>query len=304
MANSGYGIVRPANFRPQDADVFYTYQSNRITEGSGILRKLDSTVVLKGQEERFEDTTIPESGELNLIGGMYQLKLPADEFSQTGIYNIYIRPKQIETTILDCGVLESLPNVKGIILDSNNLELSEITNFDGYRVEYVTNGLIDRNFFRVVTSTVRVEPVSTSVSSSISQKTIKYRLNNNASLYFLTLTPSAINVEDSVSATPFIGTPGQTIRISNTFFDPIMIEVELVEDTIETLSHALYGNQIKRLEDGKYLIYDKDGNVYKAYNLYEVQNNLGDTKLLEVREETQDIDNDNDNFNTIINGIN
>jgi len=110
-------------------------------------------------------------------------------------------------------------------------------------------------------------------------------------------------LEDSVSNTPFIGQPGQTIRITNTFFDPVMIEVELAEDTIETLSHALYGNQIKRLEDGKYLIYDKDGNVYKAYNLYEVQNNLGDTKLLEVRQETEDIDNDTDNFNTIINGI-
>ena len=44
-----------------------------------------------------------------LLGGLYNLVLPADRFNQLGVYTLYIRPAEIRTKILDCGVLAALP---------------------------------------------------------------------------------------------------------------------------------------------------------------------------------------------------
>jgi hypothetical protein len=48
---------------------------------------------------------------------------------------------------------------------------------------------------------------------------------------------------------------------------------------------------------GIYSIYDKDNNIYKQYNLYEIKDDLNDT-LYEVRETRTDID-QTLNFDTI-----
>ena len=50
-----------------------------------------------------------------------ELSLTATEFNQLGIYTLYIRPAQIRTSITDCSVLSALPNVKGIVIDTNNV---------------------------------------------------------------------------------------------------------------------------------------------------------------------------------------
>lgn len=303
MANTSYGTVRPANFNPVDAEVIYTYQIDRYTESDGILRTLDSQEVLIPQRIIFEDTNVVNINEIDFLGGLYTLKLPADEFSEKGIYNIIIKPRELITNITDCGVLESLPNVKGIILDLNDQNLEGKNNFDGYRIEYFNNNNTkDKNLFRIVTSTARVEPVSTNISSSVSQKTIKYRLNENGSFVFLTLTPSAINNNDTVSKTPFIGEVGQQISMSNTFFDPVMIEIDMVEEDIETLANALLGNQIKSVGDGRYYLYDKDGNVLSAYNLFETVNEFGETEY-EFREKIDEVDNSSENYNAIKNSV-
>jgi hypothetical protein len=88
---------------------------------------------------------------------------------------------------------------------------------------------------------------------------------------------------------PFIGEPGQKIIISNTFFNPTTIEVEMVEHDATTLAHALYGNQTKAITPGIYTIYDNNNNIYKQYNLYEVKDEFNET-LYEVREERDNID--------------
>ena len=43
------------------------------------------------------------------------------------------------------------------------------------------------------------------------------------------------------------------------------------------------------MESGIYIIYDKDNNIYKQFNLYEVKNEFNET-LYEVREKRTDID--------------
>jgi hypothetical protein len=88
---------------------------------------------------------------------------------------------------------------------------------------------------------------------------------------------------------PFIGQPNQEIIITNTYFNPTTIEVEMVEHDASTLALALYGNQTKAINSGIYSIYNKGNNIYKQFNLYEVKDEFNET-LYEVREERTTID--------------
>jgi hypothetical protein len=63
----------------------------------------------------------------------------------------------------------------------------------------------------------------------------------------------------------------------------------MVEHDSSTLANALYGNQTKAITPGIYTIYDKDNNIYKQFNLYEIKDQFNDT-LYEVREERDNID--------------
>jgi hypothetical protein len=65
------------------------------------------------------------------------------------------------------------------------------------------------------------------------------------------------------------------------------MEVEMVEHDNQTLAYALYGNQTKSMEDGIYTIYDKDKNIFKQYNLFEIRDEINN-KLYEVREDRID----------------
>jgi hypothetical protein len=72
----------------------------------------------------------------------------------------------------------------------------------------------------------------------------------------------------------------------------------MVEYDTSTLAYALYGNQTKAVNEGVYTIYDKNNQIYKQYNLYEINNTYGET-LYEIRQEKTQID-QTLNFNTII----
>jgi hypothetical protein len=74
--------------------------------------------------------------------GLYNLTLPAGQFNALGIYTLYLRPKQIRTRITDCGVLNALPNVKGIVIDITNVPTQYQNKFVsqglvGFRIEYL-----------------------------------------------------------------------------------------------------------------------------------------------------------------------
>ena len=58
----------------------------------------------------------------------------------------------------------------------------------------------------------------------------------------------------------------------------------MAEHDIDTLAIALYGNQTKSIEDGVYTLYDRDLNIYKQYNLYEIRDEFNNL-LYEVRQD-------------------
>jgi hypothetical protein len=225
---------------------------------------------------------------VEVLGGLYNLTLPANTFNALGIYTLYLRPAQIRTLITDCGVLSELPNVKGIIIDLSNVPAQYINKFVpqglvGFRIEYLNpDGSKIPNFFRVITSSFYCEPVVTN-DVNTTQKSIRYRYVDGVSnLLFLTVSPSS-SPTNKPNATPFIGQPDQEIIITNTFFNPVTLEVEMVEYDISSLAIALYGNQTKSIDDGIYTIYDSQNNIYKQYNLYEVRDQFN-ALLYEVRQ--------------------
>jgi hypothetical protein len=298
MAVGSYGIVRPADVSPADVDIFYHYVSGRTSTAPATLKKLTSTDILTPvyhNELTAPDT--PTAQNVELLGGLYNLKLKADDFDQLGIYTLHIRPKQIRSAIMDCGVLASLPSVRGIIIDLTSVAVADRNKFTpqglvGYRIEYlnVANNQKVPNFYRVVTSSFYCKPITSNLTNT-TDKAIRYQYTDQTSnLIFLTVTPSS-SPSSRPNVVPFIGEPGQKIILTNTFFNPTTVEVEMVEHDASTLAHALYGNQSKDVSQGIYTIYDNnnDNSIYRQYNLYEVKDQFNET-LYEVREERTSID--------------
>ena len=134
---------------------------------------------------------------VEVLGGLYNLTLPAEQFNALGIYTLYLRPAQIRTVITDCGVLSALPNVKGIVIDLTNVPVQYQNKFVpqglvGFRIEYLNpDGSKIPNFFRVVTSSFFCEPVVTNEVNT-TQKSVRYRyVDGDSNLLFLTLSPSS-----------------------------------------------------------------------------------------------------------------
>jgi hypothetical protein len=285
MAIGSYGTIRPSDVSPEDVQIIMNYTPSRDLTNNFTLTQLDAQTILKPY---FNNTETGGNAGVEVLGGLYNLTLPANQFNALGIYTLYLRPAQIRTKITDCGVLSALPNVKGIIIDVTNVPVQYQNKFVpqglvGFRIEYLNaDGSKIPNFFRVVTSSFYCEPV---VSNEVNttQKSIRYRyVEGNSNLIFLTLSPSS-SPTNKPNATPFIGQPNQNIIISNTFFNPVTLEIEMVEYDISTLAIALYGNQTKSLDDGIYTIYDTQNNIYRQYNLYEIRDQFN-ALLYEVRQ--------------------
>jgi hypothetical protein len=285
MAIGSYGTIRPSDVSPEDVQIIMNYTPSRDVTDNFILTQLDAQTILKPY---FNNSETGGNAGVEVLGGLYNLTLPAEQFNALGIYTLYIRPAQIRTKITDCGVLNALPNVKGIIVDVTNVPTQYQNKFVpqglvGFRIEYLNaDGSKIPNFFRVITSSFFCEPVVTNETNT-TQKTIRYRyVEGNSNLIFLTLSPSS-SPTNNPNATPFIGQPNQNIIISNTYFNPITLEVEMVEYDISSLAIALYGNQTKSIDDGIYTIYDTQNNIYRQYNLYEIRDQFN-ALLYEVRQ--------------------
>jgi hypothetical protein len=309
MAVGSYGIVRPADVSPDDVEILYHYVSGRTATAPVTLKKLTSTNVLTPVFHNIDTSkdggTYKAIENVEILGGLYNLKINATDFSNLGIYTLYIRPKQIRTTITDCGILASLPSVRGVVIDLSNVPSADRNKFTpqglvGYRIEYINPNDNKKlpNFYKIVTSSFYCTPVTANLNTT-TQKSVRYQYSEGATNFmFLTVTPSSAP-SNKPNTVPFIGSPGQKIILSNTFFNPTTIQIDMVEHDASTLANALYGNQTKAVAPGIYTIYDKENNIYRQYNLFEIKDDFNET-LYEVRENRLDID-ETLNFDTITN---
>jgi hypothetical protein len=300
MAIGSYGTVRPADVSPQDVEIILNYTPSRDVTNNFTLKKLNASTILRPY---FNNSQTGGNSGVEILGGLYNLTLPAGEFNALGFYTLYVRPAQIRTSITDCGVLSALPNVKGLIINLANVPSQYLNKFVpqglvGFRVEYLNNdGSKIPNFFRIITSSFYCEPVVTNQTNT-TQKSIRYRyVDSNSNLLFLTLSPSS-SPTNKPNATPFIGQPNQNIIISNTFFNPVTIDIQMAEYDIDSLAIALYGNQTKSIDDGIYTIYDSNNNIFRQYNLFEIRDQFN-SLLYEVRQNR----NNNIDFSKSFNNI-
>jgi len=285
MAIGSYGTIRPSDVSPEDVEIIMNYTPSRDATNEFVLTTLDAKTLLRPYFNNSSTGGDPNE----ILGGLYNLTLPAEQFNALGIYTLYIRPAQIRTTITDCGVLSALPNVKGIIIDLASVPPQYLNKFVpqglvGFRIEYLNpDGTKIPNFFRMITSCFFCEPVVVNQVNT-TQKAIRYRyVDGIANLLFCTLSPSS-SPTNKPNATPFIGQPDQDIIISNTYFNPVTVEINMVEYDISSLAIALYGNQTKSIDDGIYTIYDSENNIYRQYNLYEIRDQFN-ALLYEVRQD-------------------
>ena len=300
MAIGTYGTVRPSDVSPEDVEIILNYTKSRDVTDDFVLKTLDASTLLRPY---FNNAQTGGNVGIEVLGGLYNLTLPAETFNALGFYTLYIRPAQIRTSITDCGVLSALPNVKGIIIDLANVPTQYINKFVpqglvGFRIEYLNpDGSKIPNFFRIITSCFFCEPVVTNQTNT-TQKSIRYRyVDGISNLLFLTVSPSS-SPTNKPNATPFIGQPDQDIIITNTFFNPITLDIQMAEYDIDTLALALYGNQSKSIDDGIYTIYDSNNNIFRQYNLFEVRDQFNEL-LYEVRQSRGNNIDFSKNFNNI-----
>ena len=300
MATGTYGTIRPADVSPEDVEIILNYTPSRDETNNFELTKLDATAVLRPY---FHNDATGGNPNLEILGGLYNLKLPAENFNRIGIYTLFIRPAEIRTSILDCGVLSALPNVRGLVFDLSEVP-SEFRNkfvsqgLVGFRIEYLnSDGTKIPNFYRIITSSFFCEPVIENLTNT-SQKAIRYRYTeNNTNLMFCTLSPSS-SPTNKPNSVPYIGQPTQSVIITNTFFNPITLDIEIAEHDFSTLAIALFGNQTKSMDDGIYTMYDTDNNIYRQYNLYEIRDQFN-RLLFEVRADRGDDIDFSKNFTNI-----
>lgn len=300
MSSGRYGTVSLSNIAVNDVEILYTFQLDRESEPTN-LSTLNPVEVLSTLKEPLTQNEV--------LAGLYKLKLSKDVFNQIGIYTLLIRPKRIKTKITDCGVLSSLTDVKGIVLDGSDTNLiqniSTLTSSNGlvgYKLEYVdtaTNEIV-KNFFTIITSSNKAEVVNQNQSNT-SSKSLSYRFNDSGSLIYLTVTPSSSS-QVLPNRKPFIGSAGQTIYISNTFFDPIMIEVNLTKYNIESVIKYVAGNRTENFKNGKVTFYNEDKTIYDQKIDYTIKDEYN-KPLYHVIETTENIDT-NEDFDEIVSGVN
>ena len=298
--NSTYGTVKPSKINiSHDVEVWYQYKPKRSSTDDEFMKfkKIDAPSSIFEQAEMNED--LYSDGTINIpdrnLIGMYNLRLPVSQFGQPGIYTIYIKPKEYFFKIMDVGVLSAYPDTSGIVInmdDTPNQSMFAEDNLVGYRVEYFEysdEGLERQEYYRIITSNNKCEPVSQNLTSTTASSS-GYRFNDSGTLCFLTLTPSTSPSFKS-NTKPYIGTPSQVISITNTKFDPVMIEVEMVEHDIETLSIMTEGEVLRNLENGRVSHFNFDGEIYKQFEFSTVKDNYTTKSVAELKvDKTGNID--------------
>lgn len=256
--NSVYGTSRPANITEKDVDIFYHYRPSRSQDDASFknFKKLDSKLLSKTLANEENSSSTFE------LPGIYNLRLPMNTFNKKGIYTIYIKPKEIITNIIDVSTLASHPNIRGIVINGNSIEADLLTSngsLVGYRVEYFTDDIRNEDF-RIITSNNHCEPVAQNLNDP-SHKGVRYRFNETSPLIFCTLTPTS-TMSFKSNSIPYIGKATQKIALINTKFEPIMLEIEMVEHDIETVSTMLEGDQLRNLETNTISTFTEEGGIY------------------------------------------
>ena len=96
MAIGSYGTIRPSDVSPADVEIIMNYTPTRDVTDQFILTKLDAQTILRPYFANSETGGTPG---VEVLGGLYNLTLPASQFNALGIYTLYLRPAEISTVL-------------------------------------------------------------------------------------------------------------------------------------------------------------------------------------------------------------
>lgn len=284
-ANGIYGTNVGAMVNSSDVEIFYSYSPTRNYDdvNNSNFKQMESTLLTNSIIDD-DDASLRYD---NIIEGLYNLKLPLEYFNQKGYYTVYIKPKEYKAVIQDVGVLSAYPDVKGIVIDieSSDSELRSILKENnalvGYRIIYYNNDGTRENHYRIVTSNNKCEPVVQNLSD-VNQKAVRYRYNDNSTLSFITVTPSVATTYKP-NATPYIGSATQKIGIVNTKFEPVLIEIEMVDHDIDTVSTMLEGSQLRDLDNGLVTTFNSNNEIYMQHEHYTLKDEYTGKPVYEIK---------------------
>ena len=274
MSQGVYGTTIPTRVTSDDVDIYYAYHETRNSDSveNAVFTKLPSSILSE---------VIYDGGDTdadNVLEGLYNLKLPLSYFNRKGFYTVYIKPKEIPAVISDVSTLSAYPNVRGIVFDQNSVENASLksklrTNNElvGYRSIYVNDNGERDNFFRLITSNNRCEPIVQSSSDS-SNRSYTYRYNESSTMTFVTVTPSSAPSFKS-NILPYIGKPTQRVYLVNTLFEPIMLDIEMTDHDLDTMAYMLEGSQLRDLDNGLVTTFDENNQIYHQSEHYTLKDN-------------------------------
>jgi hypothetical protein len=276
MSSGIFGTVKPANITPHlDVEILYYYRPTRSRTDASFdgYKALDPSECLK-------KSVITESHDA--VEGLFELRLPLDKFNMKGFYTVYIRPKECQAKIIDVSVLASYPDIKGVVFNISNGPLAGINDLTGYRMEF------EDGTTRIIKSCNRCEPVSVNNGDGYPNVTRYILVDTSSDYVFCTVSPSTAPTFKP-NALPYIGTPGETVKIMNTKFTPQLIEFEMVDHDADTISYMLEGEQVRDRDNGILTTYNTDNEIYRQFDFYSIKSTLGEP-LYDVKKRRNDID--------------
>ena len=285
-----YGTVIPiqisSNEIPSLVDITYCYHENRTFDSlsNATFHHLESSILTPAKRDVVGNDDIDD-----VVEGMYNLQLPVSEFNKKGFYTVYIKPREVEAVIADVGNLTAFPNVRGIIIDTETIQNETIRTMArtnnglvGYRIVYIAENGKRQDFFRIITSSNKCEPVVQAPNSS-SDKSYTYRYEETSSLIFVTVSPSsAPTFKDN--AEPYIGKPTQRILLVNTLFEPIQLDIELTTHDADTISYMLEGSQLRDLDNGIITTFNDNNEIYRQSENYTLKDEYSGKPVYEVKQ--------------------
>jgi len=288
MAIGCYGTTIPINIAnvdiPNLVDISYCYHEKRTYDSltNARFKKLDSAILTQARRDKV-------TGDVDeFVEGMYNLQLPLSEFNKKGFYSVYIKPKEIEAVITDVSTLTAFPNVRGLVLDTTMINNASIqvkarknNELIGYRIIYIDDNGARQDYYRIITSNNRCEPVVQAPNSS-SDKSYTYRYDDASTLTFVTVSPSsAPTFKDN--ALPYIGKPTQKILLVNTFFEPIMLDIEMTTHDADTISYMLENSQLRDLDNGLVTTFNDNNEIYMQAEHFTLKDQYTGKPVYEVK---------------------
>ena len=87
---------------------------------------------------------------------------------------------------------------------------------------------------------------------------------------------------------PYIGKPAQKICLVNTFFEPVVLDIEMVNHDADTISYMLENPQLRDLDNGLVTTFNDDNEIYVQNEHYTLKDQYTGRPIFEVKQKRTD----------------